>query len=98
MIDDTNIQALKSIWICIFREKQLAQKLHITFSYSLKELLQEFSDYELLYYRHFVQVSEATAHKLLLESLSADSVYSQIMALNPELKDLYEEFVAPLDL
>lgn len=92
MIDGTNIFTYTNCWVYILREKPEAKGMEIAYALSLKDLLHHARNANLLYYRQFNQVSEAMGHKLLLENLSPDSLYSYITRMNPEMRDLCEEF------
>ena len=92
MIDGANIFTHTNCWVYILQQKQAPKALRIAFAMTAKEMLHQTSPAELLYYRQFTQVSEAMGHKLLLENLSADSLYSCIQHLNPLMRDLNEEF------
>ncbi|WP_277465450.1 hypothetical protein [Parabacteroides sp. PF5-6] len=92
MIDRGNLFINTNCWIYILRQRQTPGTMRITFSLMAKEMLQHAPQADLLYYRQFTQVAEALAHKLLLENLSTNSLYSYIQHINPEMKDLNTDF------
>lgn len=92
MIDRSNLFINTNCWVYILRQRQKPDTVRITFSLKAKEMLQQGDLADLVYYRQFTQVAEALAHKLLLENLSIDSLYSYIQHINPEMKDLNTDF------
>lgn len=92
MIDGRNLFMNINCWVYILQQRQASGAMRITFALTAKEMLREAEYAELVYYRQFTQVAEAMGHKLLLENLSPDSLYSYITQTNPEMKNLNEEF------
>jgi len=93
MIDGASILTYTNCWVYILQKKEETKNPEIAYTISFKDLLRQCRDAELLYYRQFNQMTEAMGHKLLLENLSADSLYVYITQMNPEMTDLSKDFL-----
>lgn len=78
-------------WIYISQDLA-GSTLHIGYAHDLVAMLEELGEKQLLFYRQFAHLTDGLGHKLLLEKLGEESLRHTIRRLNPEMRDLKEDF------
>ncbi|MDF9828900.1 hypothetical protein [Parabacteroides sp. PF5-6] len=80
-------------WVYIAEKEKSAEGLQVGFCRSLPVMLERTGHDKLLYYRQFSTPTDALGHKLLLEELSGESLQLTISSINPEMRDLHNDFI-----
>lgn len=80
-------------WVYVSEKKNPAGQLRVGYCRTLPVMLAHTAEDSLLYYRQFSTLSDGLGHKLLLEELSSQSLYLTIQSINPEMRDLHDDFI-----
>lgn len=89
---NNSILSFDYCWIYIARECKPPQQFHIGAAIDLPQLLNDNAQKVLLYYRQFPNVLDGLAHKLLLAEMNRTSLTQLIRGMNPEMRDLNNDF------
>lgn len=79
-------------WVYIIRVSEVGDKLQVAIAPDLPRMLRDSARHQIVYYRQFSTTLDAVAHKLLLTSLENDSLQELIRSVNPEMRNLQQEF------